>query len=120
MEITHPSACTQAYDPVTNDEGLNLDRDLLEEKREAAHLHNLQNKQRVARYYNLRVKTRTLRIGDWVMKQVIPPPTGLRPTWEGLFELTEESSLGTFYLRNKYDETSRHPWNTERLQYYYR
>jgi hypothetical protein len=120
VEITHPSARTQAYDPATNDEGLNLDRDLLEEKRDAAHFHNLQNKQRIARYYNLRVKTRTLKVGDWAMKQVIPPPTGLRPTWEGPFELTEESSPGTFYLRNKDGETSRHPWNTERLRYYYK
>jgi hypothetical protein len=120
VEIAHPSARIQAYDPATNDEGLNLDRDLLEEKRDAAHFHNLQNKQRVARYYNLRVKTRTLKVGDWVMKQVIPPPTGLRPTWEGPFELTKESSPGTFYLRNKDGETSRHPWNTERLRYYFK
>ncbi|KAK9911093.1 hypothetical protein M0R45_035016 [Rubus argutus] len=55
-----------------------------------------------------------------VMKQVIPPPTGLRPTWEGPFELTEESSPGTFYLRKKDGETSRHPGNTERLRYYYK
>lgn len=38
-----------------------------------AHLHNLQNKQRVARYYNLKVKTRTFKVEDWV----IPPSIGL-------------------------------------------
>lgn len=64
VEITHPSPQIQVYDPTTNEEGLSLDRDLLEEKREASHLHNLQNKQRIARYYNLRVKTRTLKVGD--------------------------------------------------------
>jgi hypothetical protein len=64
VEIAYPSPRIQAYDPTTNGEGLNLDRDLLEERREAAHFQNLQNKQKVARYYNLRVKTRTLKVGD--------------------------------------------------------
>lgn len=45
LEITHPSPWVQVYDSATNEASLNLDRDLLEEMREAALLHNLQNKQ---------------------------------------------------------------------------
>ncbi|XP_062012277.1 uncharacterized protein LOC133728861 [Rosa rugosa] len=46
IEVTQPTARVEGYCPKTNDEGINLDKDLLEEKRHKAHLNNLQNKQR--------------------------------------------------------------------------
>jgi transposase InsO family protein len=44
VEITHPTERVRHYDPVTNSDGLNLDTDLLEERREHSHLQNLDNK----------------------------------------------------------------------------
>ncbi|MDD0148477.1 hypothetical protein PSY31_22565, partial [Shigella flexneri] len=63
IEVTQPTARVEGYCPETNSAGVNLDRDLLEEKRLEAHLHNLQNKQRVSRFYNARVKARNLQLG---------------------------------------------------------
>ena len=120
IEVTQPTARIEGYCPETNGEGVNLDRDLLEEKRHKAHLHNLQNKQRVSRFYNAKVKARNLQLRDWVMKEVIPPPTTLHPTWEGPYKIVEVVSPGTFYLMDKDGVTMTHPWNTEHLQYYYK
>ena len=59
IEVTQPTARVEGYRPETNSDGINLDKELLEEKRHRAHLHNLQNKQRISRFYNTRVKART-------------------------------------------------------------
>ncbi|XP_062019159.1 uncharacterized protein LOC133735742 [Rosa rugosa] len=120
IEVTQPTARVEGYCPDTNGDGINLDRDLLEEKRLKAHLRNLQNKRLVSRFYNARVKARNLQLGDWVMKEVIPPPTKLRPTWEGPYNIVEVVSPGTFYLMDKDGVKSAHPWNTEHLRYYYK
>ncbi|XP_024178637.1 uncharacterized protein LOC112184613 [Rosa chinensis] len=48
----------------TNSDGLHLDADLLEERRDVAHMHNLANKRRIARYYDAKVQSRTLKLGD--------------------------------------------------------
>ncbi|XP_050379705.1 uncharacterized protein LOC126797065 [Argentina anserina] len=60
IEVIQPTQRVSLFDPETNSENMQLDKDLLEEKRIAAHHHNILNKQRVARFYNSRVKSRTL------------------------------------------------------------
>lgn len=72
VEIMHPTARVELFDAATNEEGLLLDNDLLEEKRIKAHLANLKNKQHEARFYNKRVKHISFQVGEWVMKEVIP------------------------------------------------
>ncbi|KAL6193990.1 hypothetical protein ACLB2K_035074 [Fragaria x ananassa] len=64
VELMHPTAMVELFDPTTNDEGLFLDNDLLEEKRIKAHLMNLQNKQKEARFYNKRVRGKSFLVGD--------------------------------------------------------
>ncbi|XP_024190481.1 uncharacterized protein LOC112194480 [Rosa chinensis] len=44
IEVTRPTARVKGYDAKTSDDGIYLNKDLLEEKRRKAHLHNLQNK----------------------------------------------------------------------------
>ncbi|XP_061998892.1 uncharacterized protein LOC133716187 [Rosa rugosa] len=52
------------FDPLTNSEGLNLNSDLLEERRERANLRNINNKQRIFLYYDARVRPHPLSVGD--------------------------------------------------------
>ncbi|XP_062014266.1 uncharacterized protein LOC133730748 [Rosa rugosa] len=101
IEVTQPTARVEGYDATTNADSVCLNKDLLEEKRHTAHSHNLQNKQCVSCFYNARIKARNLQLGDWVMKEVIPLPTALRPTWEGPYQIIEVVSPDTFYLKNK-------------------
>jgi ribonuclease HI len=120
VELQYPTERVIHYDSTNNSPGLDLNTDLLEERREAAHFRNIQNKQRLTRYYNSRVSARPLKLGDWVMKEVIPPPTGLKPTWEGPFEIVELAGPYTFYIRSKEGHISPHPWNVQHLRYYYK
>lgn len=42
--------------------------DMIEEKREDTHLPNITSQQRVARFYSSKVRKRTFRVGDLVLK----------------------------------------------------
>nr|XP_011471072.1 PREDICTED: uncharacterized protein LOC105353517 [Fragaria vesca subsp. vesca] len=64
VEMEVPSERITAYDPTTNAAGLRLNMDLLEERRDRAHLRNVNYKQKVARHYNMKVVSRPLKVGD--------------------------------------------------------
>ena len=64
IETLIPSGRVENFDAATNEECLRLSIDLIEERRERADLHNQVYKQRVARHYNSKVRTRTLGLGD--------------------------------------------------------
>ncbi|XP_024178094.1 protein NYNRIN-like [Rosa chinensis] len=120
IETQIQSPRIEYFDTGTNSEGLQLDADLLKERRDVAHMHNLANKQRIARYYDAKVQSQTLKLGDWVMKQVYPEPRGLDLSWTSPYEIVEEVGPATFYIRDMNAVVSRHPWNTQRLFYYYK
>ncbi len=52
VEMEVPSERVTTYDPETNATGLRLNMDLLEERRDRAHLRNVNNKQKNAKHYN--------------------------------------------------------------------
>ena len=115
VEMEVPSDRVQLFDRETNDEGIRLNMDLLEERRERAHLRNINKKQKVAKHYNSRVIKRPLKLGDWVMKEVIPKPTGFKAPWEGPYEIVEVVGPATFYIRGTDGVTLPRPWNAQHL-----
>nr|XP_011457630.1 PREDICTED: uncharacterized protein LOC105349506 [Fragaria vesca subsp. vesca] len=80
IETSIPSGRVENFDATTNEEGLRLNIDLIEERKEKADLHNQVYKQRVARHYNSKVRTQTLGQEDWVMKKIMTKTTTLDPT----------------------------------------
>nr|XP_011463595.1 PREDICTED: uncharacterized protein LOC105351315 [Fragaria vesca subsp. vesca] len=118
VEMEVPSERVTAYDPETNATGLRLNMDLLEERRDRAHLKNVNYKQKVARHYNKTVISRPLKVGDWVMKEVIPHPTGLKAKWEGPLEIVNAPRPATFYLRDTDGRVLPRPWNARHLHLY--
>ncbi|KAL6133711.1 hypothetical protein ACLB2K_065945 [Fragaria x ananassa] len=68
MEMEVPSERITTYDLETNVMGLRLNMDLLEEPRDKANLPTINNKQKIAKYYNKKVIPRPLKVGDWIMK----------------------------------------------------
>ncbi|KAI5343733.1 hypothetical protein L3X38_011609 [Prunus dulcis] len=84
VEIGEPSYRTETFAPKQNEEALSLSLDLLEEHRAQANLRNEAYKQRVSRYYDSRVRPRSFRIGDWVMRKV---SLATKDTTEGTLEL---------------------------------
>ncbi|CAL2277639.1 unnamed protein product [Prunus armeniaca] len=54
----------ETFAPKANEEALTLSLDLIEECRAQANLRNEAYKQRVSRYYDSRVRSRSFQIGD--------------------------------------------------------
>ncbi|XP_050374602.1 uncharacterized protein LOC126792164 [Argentina anserina] len=116
IEVIQPTQRVSLFDHDTNSDNMQLDKDLLEEKRITAHRHDVQNKQRVARFYNSRVKSKTLQLGDWVLKKIQTKVTGLRPRWDGPYKVIQIIAPNTYCLEDKYGERLAHPWNMEQLK----
>ncbi|XP_020417963.1 uncharacterized protein LOC109948679 [Prunus persica] len=125
VEIGEPSYRTETFTPKSNKEALSLSLDLLEEHRAHANLRNEAYKQRVSRYYDSRVRHRSFRVGDWVMRKVSLATKDategtLGPSWEGPYEIIGILRSGTYRLRDPNGKTLGHPWNVEHLKYYFK
>ncbi|KAI5317785.1 hypothetical protein L3X38_037492 [Prunus dulcis] len=125
VEIDEPSYRTENFAPKPNEEAMSLSLDLLEEHRAHANLQNEAYKQRVAWYYDSRVRHRSFRIGGWVMRKVSLATKDategtLGPSWEGPYEIIGILRSGTYRLRDSNGKTLGHPWNVEHLKYYYK
>ncbi|XP_077215756.1 uncharacterized protein LOC143850386 [Tasmannia lanceolata] len=87
VEIVIPSPRVESYDEHLNNELMRSSLNLIEESREKARVQTAAYQQRVARYYNRRMKERALKEGDLVLcRAVISDPKSsekLAPSWEG-------------------------------------
>ena len=88
MEVGVASTKREAFHEESNDDHLRINLDCLDEVREEVSVRITKYQQRMANYYNKRVKLRQLDIGDLVLREVTPatkdPAQGkLGPTWEG-------------------------------------
>lgn len=71
-KIGLPTYRMSNFDPTTNDANLNLNLDLLEERRELASLRNARYKALTERYYNNKVKYNLFNIGDFIFRKMRP------------------------------------------------
>ena len=88
VEVGITSTRRKMFHEEDNDDQLRVNLDCLDEVREKAFDKMTKYQQKMAEYYNKRVKLRRLDIGDLVMRKVTPatrdPTQGkLGPTWEG-------------------------------------
>ncbi|GKE17464.1 hypothetical protein Tco_1425041, partial [Tanacetum coccineum] len=65
-EIGMPTLRTIEVDPTKNDEALEVNLDLIEEKREQAAIQEAKGKTKMEKYYNSRVRGTSFRPGDMV------------------------------------------------------
>ncbi|XP_074377887.1 uncharacterized protein LOC141719407 [Apium graveolens] len=82
-----------------------LHLDLLEETRENSQLRLAAYQQRVARYYNKKVKGQLLKVGDLVLRKVMPntknPQHGVfGANWEGPYRIKSILWKGTYHLED--------------------
>ena len=107
-----------------NDEALRLNLDLLDEKREHV-LKRMEDYQRkTARYYNQKVKPRSYRPGDLVLKKLLParknPAHGkLLPNWEGPYIISHVVRLGNYELQTEEGKVLHHAYNAKHLKRFY-
>ncbi|KAM1650604.1 hypothetical protein ACFXTN_003287 [Malus domestica] len=96
-----------------NDKQLTLNLDLVEEHRNQAHLRNVAYKQRISNYYDSRVKPRSFKVGDWVLKKRllcdrVPSEGTLTLNWDEPFKVVGISCPGSYKLRNSDGKTLGH------------
>ena len=86
-----------------NEEALRLNLDLLDEKREQVLKRTEDYQRKTIRYYNQKVKPRSYKPGDLVLKKLLParknPTHGkLGPNWEGLYLVSRVARPGNYEL----------------------
>ena len=112
------------FDEQSNDDQLKQNLDCLDEVRDQASQRMAKYQQKIAEYYNRRVKLKRFNIGDLVLRKVTPatkdPTQGkLGPTWEGLYRVVHYSRQGSYHLEDSEAKRLPRPWNVEHLKRYY-
>ena len=107
-----------------NEEALRLNLDLLDEKCDQV-LKSIEDYQRkTARYYDQKVKLKSYKLGDLVLKKLLPlrkdPTHGkLGPNWEGPYIVSRIVRLGNYKLKTEEGKILPHSWNAEHVKCFY-
>ncbi|GJW31608.1 reverse transcriptase domain-containing protein [Tanacetum coccineum] len=103
-EIRMPTLRTAEVDLTKNDEALEINLDLIEEKREQASIQEAKSKAKIEKYYNSKVRSTSFRPGDMVYRSndASHAKDGgkLGPKWEGPYEVTESLGKGAYKLKD--------------------
>ncbi|GKC08635.1 reverse transcriptase domain-containing protein [Tanacetum coccineum] len=103
-EIGMPTLRTAEVDMTKNDEALEINLDLIEEKREQAVIQEAKSKAKMEKYYNSKVRSTSFRPGDMVYSSndASHAKDGgkLGPKWEGPYEVTESLGKGAYKLKD--------------------
>ena len=107
-----------------NDDQLRINFDCLDEVRDKASSRMTKYQQKMADYYNKRVKLRQLDINDLVLRKVTLATRDsaqgkLGPTWEGPYRVVHYSRQGNYHLETLDEQRLPLPWNIEHLKKYH-
>ncbi|GJS31935.1 reverse transcriptase domain-containing protein [Tanacetum coccineum] len=115
VEIGMPTLRTVEVDMIKNNEALEINLDLLEEKREQAAIQEAKSKAKMEKYYNARIRSTSFRLGDLVYQnnEASRAEDGgkLGPKWEGPYEVTEALGKGAYKLRDCNGNAFPRTWN---------
>jgi hypothetical protein len=123
-KVGSPSFRVSHYNPRLNDEGIKLNLDLLQERRDEAQVTWAAYQDRADRYFNKKVNPRKFQLGDWVLRKVSPitkdPTEGkLRPQWEGPYKVIRCHDKGAYHLIDTAGKELLRAWNAEHLKKYF-
>ena len=138
-DILHDSPRVAAYDEDDAEESRQLSVDLAEEARELAAQRSAIYQQNLRRYHSRRVRHRSFKEGDLVLRLKQQREHKLSPPWEGPFVVSKVLLNGSYYLvdirelkdrpdyskkrktddcDNEFAESNR-PWNIAQLRPFY-
>nr|GEV04472.1 hypothetical protein [Tanacetum cinerariifolium] len=119
-EIRMPMYRTAVVDVIHNNEELQLNLDLLEERRECAAIREAKANLKMTKYYNTRVRGVTFRPEDFVYRsnEASHAIDGgkLGPKWEGPYEVIEALGDGAYMLRSMDGTVLPRMWNVANLK----
>ena len=124
VEVGIPLHRSKFYGQDTNHELICGELDVIEETQAQPLLRVTLYQQRSAQYFNSKVKERSFKVGDLVLRKVMQNTKEINigvlgPNWEGPYTVIEVIRPGTYWLE-KLDHTPvPHAWNIEHLRQYY-
>ena len=107
-----------------NEKALRLNLDLLDEKHEQVLKRTEDYQRKTTRYYNQKVKPRSYKPGDLVLKKLLsarknPTHGKLGPNWEGPYIVSHVVRPGNYELQTEEGKVLSHSWNAEHLKRFY-
>ena len=107
-----------------NEEALRLNLDLLDEKHKQVLQRTEDYQRKTTKYYNQKVKPRSYKPGDLVLKKLLPtrknPTHGkLGPNWEGPYIVSRVVRPRNYELQMEEGKILPHAWNAEHLKHFY-
>ena len=125
VEVGIPSLWGETYNPEENHALMCYELDLLEQKRDIAALRTASYKQRSKRYFNSKVKERSFKKGDLILRKVLPNTKEVNakvfgPNWEGPYVIAEVLRPGTYRLKLLNSKMVPWFWNAKLLRPYYK
>ncbi|GJZ08660.1 reverse transcriptase domain-containing protein [Tanacetum coccineum] len=119
-EIGMPTLRTVEVDMVQNDEALEINLDLLEERREQAAIREEISKAKMEKYYNSKVRSTSFKPGELVSRSNDASRAKevgkLGPKWEGPYEVMEALGKGTYKLRDRDGKQLPRTWNVHNFK----
>ncbi|GJX64274.1 reverse transcriptase domain-containing protein [Tanacetum coccineum] len=114
-EIGMPTLRTAEIDPAKNNEALEINLDLIEERREQAAIQEAKSKKKMEKYYNSRVRGTSFKPGDMVYRSNEASHARdegkLGPKWEGPYEVKESLGKGAYKLKDCKGNEMPRTWN---------
>ncbi|GJX94466.1 reverse transcriptase domain-containing protein [Tanacetum coccineum] len=114
-EIGMPTLQTVEVDLIKNDEALEINLDLIEEKREQAAIQEAKSKAKMETYYNSKVRGTSFKPVDMVYhsNDASHAKDGgkLGPKWEGPYKVTESLGKGAYKLKDHKGNELPRTWN---------
>ncbi|GJU58754.1 hypothetical protein Tco_1236520 [Tanacetum coccineum] len=115
-----PTLKTSEVDMMQNDEALEINLDLLEERREHTAIREAKSKTKIEKYYNSKVRSTSFKPGDLVYRSNDASRAEevgkLGPKWEGSYEITEALVKGAYKLRDRDGKQLSRTWNIRNLK----
>ena len=107
-----------------NKEALRLNLDLLDEKREQVLKRTEDYQRKTTRYYDRKVKPRSYKPNDLVLKKLLPTRKDhtqgkLGPNWDGPYIVSRVVRPGNYELQTEEGKILPHSWNAEHLKRFY-
>ncbi|GKE77410.1 reverse transcriptase domain-containing protein, partial [Tanacetum coccineum] len=119
-EIGMPTLRTTEVDMMQNDEALEINLDLLEERREQAAIREARSKAKIEKYYSSKVRNTSFKPGDLVYwnnnASHAKDSRKLGPKWEGSYEVTEALGNGAYKLRDRNGKHLPRTWNVRNIK----
>jgi hypothetical protein len=103
---------------------MKLNLDLLQERRDEAHVIWAAYQDQATRYFNKTVNPRKFQLRDWVLGKVSPitkdpNEAKLGPQWEGLYRVMRCHDKGAYHLIDTISRALPRAWNAEHLKKYF-